>query len=160
MTSSEAGKAAKIMANGESPAKAVVSMFLKSGPWAVMTLALVLGFGYEAHRLVGTAGNAVSSYVIQSSKNNEVLVELGKEGEQQRKDMMSAMEGVASAIELRHQEHQLIEQKYAAQSVKIDLLIKMVEQACTEAPEERKELLGVLTEIKGLLNSLQNDTEK
>ena len=143
-----ARKAFKYMTDSESPVKAVISMFLSSGPWAVMTLALVLGIGYEAHRLVGTAGSAVSGYVVQSTKNNEIVMELAKKGEQQRLGMMSSMTSLNDAIEMRQKEHD-------TQTLKLDMLLSKVEDACKKAPAERKELLDALNEIKHAIEALK-----
>ena len=154
MPGSGAGKVAKFMTD-ESPTKAVTSMFLKSGPWAVMTLVLVLGIGYEAHRLVGWAGSSVTTYVTQSTQNNEILVasvskmnDAVTEAESAHKDMLVSLTSLNDAIELRHKEHE-------DQDKKIDALIEKVNAACEAAPKERKELLDALNDIKEAIQALK-----
>lgn len=148
------GKVTDMIDDG-SPIRSVTRMFLQSGPWAVMTLALVLGIGYEAHRLVGTAGSAVSAYVTQSSRNNEVLVELAKKGEQQREDMMQSTEVLSDALELRYKEHQAFERTLLSQTAKLDQLVTKVEEACKRAPEERQELLDAIQELRDAIEELK-----
>jgi len=144
------GKAVGVMTKTESPIQLLLSMFIKSGPWAVMALTLVLGFGYEMHRLVGTVGTTVSAYVIQSGKNNETLVEAMKRVELDHKVVLSSLKVLQDSSDRVNQAVLLNETKLR----EIQLLIDEAKRMMASVPQERSEQVLLLQKIESAIRDL------
>jgi len=161
-----AGKIAKIMMKAESPMQAVVQMFINSGPWAVMALAMVLGIGYEAHRLAGSVGVSVSDYVIQSSANNKLLVEAMKRVEVEHAALLDASKSTQNSLKQLQDSTDRVADVVLVNEQKLREIQNLIDEArriMAIVPEQRKEELRLLQEIEQAIKELcsqikQSDT--
>lgn len=144
------------MTKSESPLSAVVSLFLNSGPWAVMALVLVLGIGYEAHYLARSTGAAVSEYVIQSGKNNQELVNAAKQGAQDNLIMISSLKQLQDSTDS-------VNKAVLVNESKINELLSLMAEAkqmMSSVPAQREEQLRLLKEIETGIRNLSDASEQ
>ena len=137
--------------------EAVLSFFGKSGPWAVLSLLMVMGIGYEAHVILTGVGANVSEYVLTSGKNIETLVESQNEAMKQRAELSAAQSLMTRAMSDA-------QQQIVVNGVHINELQSLMQEAYTvmkataarreEMTQEQTELLKKLEKGIQTLNQL------
>lgn len=164
-TSSEEGAASRRQNFGGGGFwETVLAFFMRSGPWAVLSLLLLLGIFYEAHIVLSSVGAEVSSYVATSGRNLQALMDANEEAVRARIEMQASLSQVATL---------------AGESVKdvaingehireLQTLMQSAYNLMKDAPQKREEQTQLLRRIEGLLMELnqltaeatQNATDK
>jgi hypothetical protein len=142
--------------------EAVLQSFLRAGPWAVLTVILIAGLGYELHMFVSTAGPAITQYVTasrqideQNAKNVTALTTAQQQTSEEHKSMLAGITSLQQAIELRQDEHE----KQTAEIAKLLALIDSAYSTMSVIPQQRAEQLKLLQQISMGIEELRTSVE-
>lgn len=132
----------------------ILAFFMRSGPWAVLSLLLLLGIFYEAHTILGSVGAEVTNYVTSSGRNLEALLDANEEAVRARIEMQTSLSQMA-AVSTNSGNQVAVNGEHIRELQK---LMQDAFQLMKDAPQKREEQTQLLRRIEGLLMELNQLT--
>jgi len=132
----------------------ILAFFMRSGPWAVLSLLLLLGVFYEAHVILGSVGAEVSNYVVASGRNLESLMTANEEAVRARIEMQASLMQMAAKVGDNGTQVTVNGEHIR----ELQVLMQDAYSLMKDMPQKREEQTQLLRRIEGLLMELNQLT--